>query len=150
MRSRKLLIAIIVTLLAFVSVKADDTKNDQEKLQGTWEVTEFVMNGKPAPEEVCKEIKFVFSGDTIKLTGPGGIGKREFKFKLDPTKKPKAIDTIPQEGSFKGKTGPAIYELKGDTLKLCIPNKETTERPKEFKAPKGSNLGLFVLKRSKL
>jgi uncharacterized protein (TIGR03067 family) len=138
-------------LFAFGIACADDGKKDQERLQGTWKVTEFVMNGKPMSEDERKGITIIFSGDTMTLmtlTGsPHNIGKRDYKFKLDPTKKPSAIETIPQDGPFRGKTGPAIYELRGDTLKLCIPNKETTERPKKFEAPEGSNLGLFVLKR---
>jgi uncharacterized protein (TIGR03067 family) len=123
-------------------------KKDQEGLQGTWEVVEFVTDGKPVPEEKRKEIKVVFKGEKMTLTGPGGIGKREYSFKLDPGKNPKAIDVTPLDGQFKGKTVPAIYELKGDHLKLCIPNRGK-ERPAEFKTAEGSNLGLFVLKRSK-
>ncbi len=155
MRQLPFLTAIAVLMLGLISTQAGDAKKgggakkDQEQIQGTWEATEMVMNGRPAPDEVRKGITFTFAGDKMTLTGPGGIGKREYQFKLDPTKKPKAIDTIPQEGPFKGKSGPAIYELKADTLKLCIPNQITNERPKAFESTKGSNLGLFVLKRAK-
>ena len=125
-----------------------DVKQDQAGLQGTWEVTEFIMNGNSVSEDDRKDLRFVFEGDVMKLTGPGGIGKREYKYQLDPLSTPKSIDTIPQDGPFQGKSGPAIYELQGDVLKLCIPNKETSVRPKEFHSPQGSNLGLFVLKRA--
>ena len=149
MRQLPLLIVIAVMMLASMSTQAGDAKKDQEKIEGTWEATEVVVNGMPAPEDLRKGITFAFAGDKMTLVGPDGIGKREHKFKLDPTKKPKAIDTMPQDGPFKGKSGPGIYELKGDTLKLCIPNTATNERPKQFESAKGSNLGLFVLKRAK-
>jgi uncharacterized protein (TIGR03067 family) len=155
MRHLPFLTAMAVLLLGFINTQAGEAKKgggakqDQDKLQGTWEATEVVINGMPVPAGERKGITFVFSGDKMTLAGPGGIGKREFKFKLDPTKKPRAIDTVPQDGPFKGKSGPAIYELKGDTLKLCIPNQATNERPKEFESTKGANLGLFVLKRAK-
>jgi len=147
----RLFLSVVLTFLSLVgaaSAQADDAKKDQDGLQGSWEVVELVMDGKPAPEATRKEIKIVFKGEKMTLTGPEGIGKREFSFKLDPSKKPKSIDFNPLEGQFKGKTSPAIYELKRDELKLCMPNRGK-ERPTEFKAGEGSNLGLFVLKRSK-
>jgi uncharacterized protein (TIGR03067 family) len=151
MRQSSCLVLINVSILACTCVLAfaQDEENDRKKLQGSWEVREFVMNGNPIPEEERSKIKIVFLDDSMKLTGPEGIGTREYKYKLDSSKVPKAIDTIPQDGPFAGKIGPAIYELKDDTLRLCIPNRETNDRPKEFKAPKGSELGLIVLKKSK-
>jgi uncharacterized protein (TIGR03067 family) len=134
--------------LAGPSLCADDAKKDLEELQGDWEVVEFIADGKPSPEEVCKEIKIVFKGEKMQLSGPGEIGIREYSFKLDPSKKPKAIDVTALDGPFKDKSVPAIYELEGDELRFCMPNQETKDRPTEFKAAEGSKLGLFVLKRS--
>ena len=135
--------------MASSSLCADDAKKDSEGLQGTWEVVEFTADGKLYPEEIPKEIKLTFKGEKMLISGPGGIGKREYSFKLDPSKKPKAIDVTPLDGPFKDKTVPAIYELSGDELKFCMPNQETKDRPTEFKASEGSKLGLFVSKRSK-
>lgn len=154
MRQLPLATAIAALLLGLVCAQAGDAKKeaakkDQKKLQGTWEAAEVVLNGAPVPDDARKGITFTFSADKMTLTGPGGIGKREYTFTLDPTQMPKAIDTVPQDGPFKGKSAPAIYELKGDTLKLCIPNRPTSERPKTLESTKGSSLGLFVLKRAK-
>jgi uncharacterized protein (TIGR03067 family) len=147
MQTRRCFALLIVAVLT-ANVQADDAVGDQQKLQGKWTATEFIVNGEQAPE-LREGLSITFTGDTMLLVGTGGIGKREYKIKLDPSKTPKAIDTIAQDGPFEGKSSPAIYELDGDALRICMPNKETTERPKEFAAPKGSNLGLFVLKRSK-
>lgn len=141
--------ALALTLLAAAVHAADDAKTDLNGLQGKWEVTEFVQNGKPAPEKVTKAVTITFKGDKMRLVGPGGIGEREFTVKLDPEKDPKAIDLTALDGDFKGMTSPAIYELKGKQLKFCMSNRTTTERPKEFKSEEGSSLGLFVLKRGK-
>ena len=142
---------VFATLLSMASPSlcGDDAKKDSEGLQGTWEVVEFTADGKSFPEEFRREIRITFKGDKMLILERGGTGKREYSFKLDPSKKPKAIDVTPLDGPFKDKTAPAIYELKGDELKLCMPNQETKDRPTEFKAAKGSKLGLFVLKRSK-
>ena len=42
-------------------------------------------------------------------------------FKIDPSKKPKAIDFTAADGSAKGKPSKGIYELDGDTLNLLQP-----------------------------
>ncbi len=149
MRLHETLLTLSVTLIAFAGVQAEDAKSDQQKLQGVWDVTEFIVDGHSVVKGDLK-FKITFAEDTLTLQGPGGVGgRRVYKFTLDATTVPTNIDTIPQDGPFKGKTGPAIYELSGDTLKLCLPNQLTKKRPKEFKSVKGSDLGLMVLKRSK-
>jgi uncharacterized protein (TIGR03067 family) len=120
-------------------------KNELEKLRGTWQVSKAIEDGKSVPEEERKAMKIVFSDDTMKLSNPVGNREIDLKFKLNPAQKPKAIDIVGQAGPFKGEAAMGIYELDGDTLTLCI---ETTERPKECKAPQGLKL-VLVLKRSK-
>jgi uncharacterized protein (TIGR03067 family) len=142
-------LALVFLAPMLFAAGADDPKDDRAKIQGTWEVVEFVVNGQSIPEEQSKEIRFVFTEDKMALMGSPGRDKREYTYTLDPAATPRAIDTSPLDGTFKGKKGPAIYELDGDSLKLCIPNKETKDRPTEFKSPKDSNLGLFVLRRVK-
>ena len=68
----------------------------------------------------------------------------------DPTKKPKHIDYIHQEGMLKDKKWEGIYELKGDTLKICYAEADSEkERPSEFKTLKNSKLLYLELKREK-
>ncbi len=40
-------------------------------------------------------------------------------FKIDPTAKPKTMDSTATNGDNAGKTMLGIYELDGDTLKIC-------------------------------
>ncbi len=126
---------------------ADDIQKDQDSLQGSWEVIDLHMNGKPAPAKLIKALKFSFDGDNMMLIGPPGIGKRKYRFKLYPDKKPKAIDLMAVEGPAKGLMVPAIYELKNQQLKLCIPNGPTRIRPLSFKSYAGSDRGVFTLRR---
>ncbi len=137
-----------VALVLLGAAATDDSKSDSQQMQGVWEVSEFNMSGSPASAEICKAIHFEFSSDTMKLIGPEhSIGQRSYRIELDASKKPRAMDTFSFDGPFKGKMVPAIYELNGDKLTLCIPNDLATERPMELKAAEGSKLGLFVLKR---
>jgi RNA polymerase sigma factor (sigma-70 family) len=104
-------------------------KKDKDALQGEWKVVSGKNVGKPDPN-VEAEIKgkpFVFKGD--KLTAKG-----ECDYTIDPAKTPKELDVVPTEGpeNEKGKTFRAIYELKGDDLKITFNNLPDQARPKTF------------------
>jgi RNA polymerase sigma factor (sigma-70 family) len=121
-------------------------KTDKEKLQGTWHAVSGEAEGKDVSEEFVKKLSIVFAGDKITLAGlVRGENEKgvEGTFKLDPTAKPKAIDiNITNKEDAVG-----IYELEGDTLKLCIVEAANNERPSEF-AGKNRQV-LIVLKRQK-
>jgi uncharacterized protein (TIGR03067 family) len=144
-----LLLIIVGSVAQSGDAKKDKGKKDQDKIQGTWEVVEFIANGTTIPDEVRSKIKVIIKDDKMELTGTGGTDRREYVIKLDPTKKPKEIDAVAKFDPYKEKTVPGIYNLDGDLLKLCMPNGPTLERPSEFKAPAGSKLGYMVLKRAK-
>jgi uncharacterized protein (TIGR03067 family) len=133
-------------LAAFTAAQADDAKTELEKLQGKWEVTAVVFDGTTTDN--LKGVKGVFDKDKLSLIGDEG--KREFSIKLDPTKKPKAIDMTALDGDCKDKTNPAIYQLEGDMLRLCMFNEPgNTKRPTELASKEGSKLLLMTFKRSK-
>jgi uncharacterized protein (TIGR03067 family) len=68
-------------------------------------------------------------------------------YKLDPTKTPKSIDCLLSEGPYKGLVVAGIYELNGDTLKICWSAWGVLEHPIEFSATPGSQRALVILKR---
>ena len=67
---------------------------------------------------------------------------------MDPSVKPKAMDITGTEGPNKGKIIQAIYELDGDTWKVCY-DLSGKERPKSFKTESGTMALLVVYKRGK-
>jgi uncharacterized protein (TIGR03067 family) len=144
---RSVFFTVFALGLIVVCGRAAPTDKPKDNLEGTWEVLEFVMNGDEMPEKERKAMRFVVKGDKLSLSGLGD--KREFTVKLDPTKKPKAIDFVSIGGPYDGQTGPGIYDLDGDALKLCVPNAPTKDRPTEFKSEKGAVLAYMVLKRMK-
>jgi uncharacterized protein (TIGR03067 family) len=116
---------------------------DAEKLQGTWTMASFEVNGDPVPEEQLKTGKLVVKGD--QYTPMLGDNSLTYTFKLDPTKNPKTIDFKPQDGgTLKG-----IYELDGDTFKTCRPLLPGEDRPTEFSSKADSGLLVVVWKRQK-
>ena len=104
--------------------------------------------GKPAPAEVVKQMRFTFKGDKLLIKGNFGDDREEeCTFKIDPKQSPKHFDFKPP-----GKKDPVvgIYELKGDELKLCVQHAGGEEgRPTEFATKPGTKLVLIVFKRQK-
>src|SRR5947208_14011459 len=66
-----------------------------------------------------------------------------------PAKKPKAVDLKSRQGETKGRIYLGIYELEGDSLKICFSEHEQ-HRPTEFVARGTPGIRtLFVLEREK-
>ena len=143
MRLSPIWLVLALLFSIFDSARAEEG----DDLTGEWEVVAFLAEGQEFPKGKSPIAKLVF--DNKKLTMTGEQKAKEFSYKLDAAKKPKHIDLIALSGPFKDKTSLAIYELSGDTLKLCIFNKESKERPAEFKSEKGSSLGIITVKRIK-
>jgi uncharacterized protein (TIGR03067 family) len=141
---RTLLAGALVVVCAAALAAADDAKGDLDKMQGEWQMVSSVQNGKEVPPEVAEKIVRTIKGDKYTLTADGKeIAKGTFK--IDPSKKPKTIDAK-REGS--DDAAPGIYELEGDTQKVCLsaPGKD---RPSEFSSKEGSGHVLTVWKRKK-
>jgi uncharacterized protein (TIGR03067 family) len=141
------------SLLAAAGVRAQDARKDQEALQGTWVMTAKEFMGKKASEDEIKKLgtRIVLKGDTVTVsTLDAGeyVVVSEATFKLDPATKPKSMDLTVTGGPSKGKSGLAIYELDGDTLKVCWAIDEE-KRPTRFAGPKDSEWIFVVYKREK-
>jgi uncharacterized protein (TIGR03067 family) len=140
----KVLLALAIGLVLGADGK-DDAKNDQKKLQGKWIVTSGVIDGNKLPKDQVKG-DLVFDKDKYAYTT--GDEKGGGTFKLDPSKKPKHMDSVPSDGPVQGQTVEEIYEIDGDNLKICIAL-PGTPRPTAFKSEAGSGLWLFTYKRAK-
>jgi RNA polymerase sigma factor (sigma-70 family) len=127
------------------------------KLQGTWMAVTAEANGHQVPEKVLKATKptLVISGDTFTATAlldKNGEVTWTGKIQLDSTKQPLRFDVLEgrlefakTKGVMKAVGVKGIYELKGDTLKVCY----GPGRPTEFKTKPDSHQKLYVFKREK-
>jgi uncharacterized protein (TIGR03067 family) len=127
----------------------DAVSKELAALKGTWVVVSAVRDGNKLSYDQIEGVRF-----TIKETGKVLVKKGEkvlFEgtIKVDPTKTPKTEDaTQTSEGENKGKTTLSIYEIEGDTLKICSAEPEK-DRPAEFFSKPGSGHFLRVFKREK-
>ncbi|HEY2783663.1 MAG TPA: TIGR03067 domain-containing protein [Fimbriiglobus sp.] len=142
-----LVIAGVVGLLTAAEPQDKKKVNEGAKaMNGTWELTSGEVGGKKFPDSVVKTLTLILKDGnyTVKSPGPDDTGTVHY----DETKKPKELDVKGEEGPNKGKSYPAIYELDGDTLKICY-DLDGKKRPTEFKSTAGTKQFLAVYKRKK-
>ena len=100
---------LVCGIVAAAGIAADKPGDDLAALKGDWKVAQALQGG---------------SGDFLKPFSKGGKAadavqiegdKLRFSVKLDPSKSPPTIDLVSGKDTYLG-----IYELKGDTLRLCF------------------------------
>ena len=148
------LVTLLCTCVLTVSVGAGaragdkaDVEKELKKFQGTWTVELVEAEGKELPIDPFKGMTVTFEGDKYTVK----IGEKVIQTatqKLDPSKSPKTLDGTVAEGPNKGTVILGIYEIGGDTLKICF-DPEGKKRPTEFKTAAGSPTTLALYKRVK-
>jgi len=139
-----LLVPLCLAIVLTAETVQSGDKKEQEKFEGTWSLVK-VMGGKERPKK-DEYLKLTFQGDKVTIkTGPKMTEAATYS--VDPTKKPKELNVHFENG--KKLTHYAIYELNGDTLKICSfdGGKNFEGRPKQMVANEETVLG--VLKREK-
>jgi uncharacterized protein (TIGR03067 family) len=151
--SLKLLLAMVGLLVAAGPANDEEAKKDAEKMQGTWAAISYVQDGQGEGEKGAAEdspIRFVFKGDRITILVDVEEASAKGTFKLDASGKPRTIDMVfPGVPDAKNRqVGLGIYEVDGDTLKLCY-GPDGVKRPTEFKSLPKSQHNMFIFKRIK-
>jgi len=134
--------SIAASVIALAANPADDTK----EVQGSWTPIKADLGGQPLPEAVLKSISLKLDGGKYEVSVGGAPDKGTYI--LDSASKPKGMTIAGTEGPNAGKTFPAIYELKGDTLRICY-DLSGSKRPTEFKSIAGTRLYLVTYIREK-
>jgi uncharacterized protein (TIGR03067 family) len=140
-----LLCACVIRLPAFAAQQDEASKKELEKFQGTWVFVSMEQDGREAPKTE-EPHTVTFEGDkfTVKL---GNKVVQAGTHKLDPTKKPKTVDATVTEGEGKGTTMLGIYELEGDTIKVCF-DSQGKQRPSQYRTAASPGYFMAVVKRS--
>jgi uncharacterized protein (TIGR03067 family) len=142
MRLRATLLIVAAALLVAAVPGGDDAK----KIQGTWDIAEYEVQGKPLPASAVKKVKVIFGADKFKFdTGDPNI--KEMTYKIDAAKNPKQIDVTSDEGGVKTNYH-GIYQLDGDSVKMVVFT-TAVPRPTEFKTNPDIKSFRMVLKKEK-
>jgi RNA polymerase sigma factor (sigma-70 family) len=103
---------------AVVPPASPPADKDRAAMVGTWESTETVtrrIGDKVFPPEELK-VRWVVTDDKFIRASSDGFIEQEWRYHLDPTTSPKAIDLVsPVLGTYRG-----VYVLDGDTLKVQL------------------------------
>jgi uncharacterized protein (TIGR03067 family) len=138
---------VALAVIGLTLVAAENAKDDKEQIQGTWAVTEAQVNGEmvndPGELRALQTMKLSFKGDTVINSNAKEIVS---KFQLNAAKTPRTLDIVMVKKDMEVKML-LLYELQGDTLKICFAKESGIKRPQEFTS-KGEQL-ILTMKREK-
>jgi len=138
------LVALMIAVVVSPIARGDATPDDWKILAGTWKVDGATLNGDDATAALKAAVLTIEQGKYKLLLGNTDSGT----LTIDPDKKPRSMTITGTEGPNKGKTFPAIYEIDGDSLKICYAL-NGKEAPKEFKSTAENKTLLVTYKRDK-
>ena len=142
----KYLMFMLMPLALVVTALADPALQDAKNSQGTWLPTRAELGGKPMQDDFLTNtvLKLVQGNYEVTVRGLPDKGA----YTLDAGSKPKTLDITGSEGPNAGKKILCIYELKGNTLKICY-GLDGSARPTEFKSPPATKYFLVTYERKK-
>ena len=142
----KYLLCICLAVSASLSAFTANSAGDAKAVQGNWKPVKAELAGQPMTEAVLKSISLKL--DSGKYEVFVGDAPDRGTYTIDPATKPKSMTITGTEGPNKGKTFPAIYQLNGDTLRICY-DLSGAKRPTEFQSVAGTKLYLVTYNRKK-
>jgi uncharacterized protein (TIGR03067 family) len=120
------------------------SESELAPFQGSWKPVAVEVDGSPVPPHEYQDARLVIAGDRFLLWNPlPDAGQRvEGSIRVDPSKTPKHLD-LRLDG---GQAFQEVYELEGDTLRVCYPVRGGA-RPTSLRTAPGSGLSLAVYRR---
>ena len=132
----------------FGASRRGDLTAQLRALAGTWEPVSAENNGFWATRSDLDGIIWIRRANGRWTMRRGGKDLVEWTVKaIDARKSPKTIDLEVSAGAYKGVVYLGIYELDGDTMRICFALPDKPERPTEFGADKGTVRALAAFKR---
>jgi uncharacterized protein (TIGR03067 family) len=140
---------VVLALLSPLSLSQVEKTSDLEKIQGLWKATAAESEGKALDADDVKDMYIAFAGNRMIPFGEGDIPDAVYAIKLNDKTEPKEIELSYKVLGKKTMTAGGIYEIDGDTLKLCW-DQDGGKRPTSFVTAKPGKAFSVVLKREKL
>lgn len=117
---------------------------DLELLQGAWSIAALEVEGERMPAEMLSGGRITVEGNRFTSTGMGADYTGTIE--LNVSKNPRHLDMKFDAGPEKGNTNLGIYELDGDTWRICLATRGSV-RPSTFASTAGSGFALETLTR---
>ena len=119
-------------------------KQDLDHLQGTWTIAALELDGQTVGP--IGDARIVIKGSGFTSTGMGD--EYAGTITLDSSVSPARIDMKFESGPEKGNTNLGIYELDGDSWRICLATRGAV-RPAKFVSPPDSGIAVENLVRGK-
>lgn len=140
-------LAVVVCCGGAAPPRMSEGKWELFRLQGTWEMAALEVNGEEVPQKKLKGTTLTIRGDkyVVKVKDV----EHEVKIELDPKKDPRAIDMHLPDGNEAPKLAKGVYDLDGDTFRICRHQMAGEERPAQIGTWPDTNLFVVTWKRKK-
>ncbi len=148
---KPLLIAVLTIIPAVFACAAEngEAKAHSRTPEGVWKPIAAILGGARLPKEALDAITLRISGANYEVTVQGEKEPDRGTSTLDQTTTPTRMTITSTNGPNRGKTFLAIYEMKDErSMRVCY-DLSGAEFPREFKAPKGTQLYLVGYRRQK-
>lgn len=142
----KNIFCIGLVVAASLTACAPGDPGDAGAIQGLWTPVTAELAGQAMPDTVLKTISLKVDSGKYEVFVAGNPDRGTYT--LDPASKPKGMTVNGTDGPNKGRTFPCIYELQGDTLRICY-DLSGMKRPTEFKSSAGTKLYLVTYARKR-
>ena len=116
------------------------------RLIGTWQMTKGIVGGQPLPADTVNRLRLELTAGEYTVTGAESPDRGTWR--LVGARKPLGIDVTGTDGPNKGKTFPAVLDVRGDRLKVCY-DLSGKQRPARFESRKKTLLFLAEYRRVK-
>src|SRR5215217_8228539 len=143
----KSLVLLLVIMLCAACATFQSNATRDTRLDGEWTCVSAVMDGKSLSADAIKSLRLVITG-TRYITRTANETLFDSTYRVDRTKTPPQIFMLGNEGALTGKEAQGIYDLSGDTLRICyaMPGDPA---PVKFESTPGSKAQFIVWRRMK-
>jgi uncharacterized protein (TIGR03067 family) len=141
---KPVLFCVPVLFIGLDAAAQDDVRAELAKFEGTWAPVYVETDGKELKADI-KDDRLVIAGKVFTFTGSA---KMEGTITIDPSKKPRTIETETTAGDNKGIKTIGIYEMDAKRLMVCY-RVAPAERPTDFSTSEKSGRFLIIYKRIK-
>ena len=141
------ILCLVLGLTAGLQAFAADSLNDAKTVQGSWKPVTAELAGQPMSAALVKTISLKLDNGKYEVF----VGEHPDRgtYTIDAGSNPKTMTITGTEGPNHGRTFPAIYEIKGDTLRICY-DLSGAKRPSKFETLPGTKLYLVTYSRKKV
>ena len=140
----KTLLCLCLVFCASLQAFGDEPSDETKALNGVWLPVTAELAGVPMPDAVLKTITLKMDNGKYEVSVAGELDKGVYR--VNATVNPKTVTVTGMAGPNAGKIFPAIYDLQGETLRVCY-DLSGAGRPKEFKTAAGTQYYLVTYHR---